>query len=240
MNGVHCPGAVRAVTARAGAAARGRPSPVGARGFTLLEILLALVLFAFVMAGVWGALAGATRITRASNALMAQNEQVRTVQQFVRRDLGAAGRQPFIEAADAPARMFRGSATSMQFVAPLPTQAGHAGLYLQKLAFVRDANDRYALELSYRPYAGFQPASAKPVRRVLLKDLHRGSFHYLAMPVFGKPAQWRDDWSATTGLPLAVRIRARPAWRAPAAFPEMLVRVHAGEGLGLQTGGAGP
>ncbi|MBU6477840.1 MAG: prepilin-type N-terminal cleavage/methylation domain-containing protein, partial [Xanthomonadaceae bacterium] len=51
-------------------------------GFTLLEILLALALLAFVMLGVWGAMRGAARVTRSADAVMAQSEAVRTVQQF--------------------------------------------------------------------------------------------------------------------------------------------------------------
>ena len=63
-------------------------------GFTLLEILLALALLAFVMLGVWGAIRGAARVTRSADAVMAQGEAVRTVQQFLRRYVGAAGPQP--------------------------------------------------------------------------------------------------------------------------------------------------
>jgi general secretion pathway protein J len=208
------------------------------KGFTLLEILLSLALLAFVMLGVWGALAGATRITRSANALMAQGEQVRTVQQFLRRYISVAGMQPFATGTTSPARMFHGDATSMQYVATLPAQSGHAGLYLQTIKLVKGDDGEIALWLDYQPYVGAAAASGKPVTHRLLANLHGGKFQYLAAAAFGKPAAWRNDWQAVNGLPLAVRIQLDPAWQARVPFPDMVIPIHAGEGVGMQVGGA--
>lgn len=207
-------------------------------GFTLLEILLALVLLAFVMAGVWGALSGATRITHSADAVMAQSEQVRTVQQFLRRYLSAAGPQPYVTDSGAAARMFQGSAASMQYVAPLPRQSGHAGLYLQTVSLEKNGAGGMSLELAYQPYPGDAPSAGTPVTHRLLSDLHGGQFEYLAAAAFGRSPEWRDDWRATNGLPLAVRIRLDPAWRTRVPFPDMVIALHAGEGFGVQAGGA--
>ena len=207
-------------------------------GFTLLEILLALVLLAFVMAGVWGAMSGATRLTHSADAVMAQGEQVRTVQQFLRRYLGAAGPQPYVAGPGATARMFLGSATSMQYVAPLPMQSGHAGLYLQTISLEKNNAGGVSLELAYLPYLGNTPSSGTPVTHRLLSDLRGGKFEYLAAAAFGQPPAWRDDWRAASGLPLAVRIRLDPAWPTRVPFPDMVIPLHAGEGLGIQGGGA--
>lgn len=207
-------------------------------GFTLLEILLALVLLAFVMAGVWGALSGATRITHSADAVMAQSEQVRTVQQFLRRYLSAAGPQPYVTDSGAAARMFLGSATSVQYVAPLPAQSGHAGLYLQTVSLEKNAAGGVSLELAYRPYRGEAPSAGTPVTHRLLSDLRGGKFEYLATAAFGRPPAWRDDWRAVNGLPLAVRIRLDPAWPTRVPFPDMVIPLHAGEGLDMQGGGA--
>lgn len=209
-------------------------------GFTLLEVLLALVLFAFVMAGVWGALSGATRITHSANALMVRSEAVHTTQRFIRTWLAAAQPQPYLDADSQRAREFTGDAKSMRYVAPLPFQAGHAGLYVQTLELVPGQAGGYALDLDYVPYTGGKPAADKPARHVLLDDVHGGKFEYLAAAAFGKPAAWRGDWTAANGLPLAVRIHLDPGWKERVAFPDLLVRVHTGTGFGQQTGGASP
>jgi general secretion pathway protein J len=220
-----------------GSRVRGPRSRLSA-GFTLLEILLALALLAFVMLGVWGALAGATRVTRSANALMVQGEQVRTVQQFLRRHVAAAGMHPYVTR-DAPrARMFHGDATSMRYVATLPAQSGHAGLYLQTLRLVKGNDGEVALWLDYQPYSGAAAAGGQPVAHRLLANLRGGRFQYLAVPAFDKPPAWRNDWQAVNGLPLAVRIHLDPAWLARVPFPDMVIRLHAGEGTGSQAGGA--
>lgn len=207
-------------------------------GFTLLEILLALALLALVMLGVWGAMASATRIAHAADAVMARSESVRTVQQFLRRYVSAAQLQPYLAEGDARARMFEGDATSMRYVAPLPMQSGHAGLYVQSVRLTKDASGGTSLELVYQPYADDAPQAGNAVTHRLLADLQGGRFQYLAAAAFGKPAEWRDDWQAANGLPLAVRIHLDPAWRAQVPFPEMVIPLHAGEGFGAQLGGA--
>lgn len=209
-----------------------------ALGFTLLEILLALALLAFVMLGVWAALAGATRITRSANALMAQSERVRTVQQFLRRYVSVAAMQPYIISATSPARMFHGAATSMQYVAPLPAQSGHSGLYLQTISLVNGDDGRIALRLEYQPYSGDRPANRSPVQHRLLADLRGGKFQFLVVSTLGKPAAWRDDWDAANGLPLAVRIQLDPAWQARVPFPDMVIPLRSGEGSGTRIGSA--
>ncbi|WIG54501.1 MAG: hypothetical protein OJF61_000287 [Rhodanobacteraceae bacterium] len=204
-------------------------------GFTLLEILLALALLAFVMLGVWGALRGAARVTRSADAVMAQGEQVRTVQQFLRRYIGAAEPQPFAMADGSAARMFRGDDTSIEYVAPLPMQSGHAGLYIQTVS-LQKGSAGMSLRLDYQPYTENQVANAQPIRHVLLTNLHGGKFEYLAAAAFGKPPAWRDDWQATNGLPLAVRIHLDPAWRTRVGFPDMVIPVRTGQGFGAQVG----
>jgi general secretion pathway protein J len=207
-----------------------------ARGFTLLEILLALTLLAFVMLGVWGALRGASRLTHSANAVMAQSEAVRTVQQFLRRYVGAAMPQPYAPTDGSTARMFHGTDTSMEFVGPLPMQSGHAGLYIQTVSLRRDGQDM-ALELDYRPY----PSNPEdhPINHVLLKNLAGGSFQYLGTATYGAVPAWRDDWQAAQGLPLAVRIRLEPAWTTHVAVPTLVIQLAAGDGLGIG-GGATP
>ena len=209
-----------------------------ANGFTLLEILLALALMAMVMLGVWGALAGATRMTHSADALMARSENVRTVQEFLRRHVAAAGMIPWTEGSGTRARVFEGGASSMQYVAPLPMQSGHAGLYLQTLSLQKDDSGGTTLRLSYRPYTGNLEVDGEPEHHVLLTGLSGGRFQYLAAAAYGKPARWRDDWTALNGLPLAVRIHLDPVWRARVPFPDLLIPLHSGEGFGTQLRGA--
>jgi hypothetical protein len=125
----------------------------------------------------------------------------------------------------------------MDYVAPLPMQSGHAGLYIQTVSLQKDGAGM-ALRLDYQPYTEDQVANAQPVEHVLLTDLRGGKFEYLAATAFGKPPAWRDDWQATNGLPLAVRIHLDPGWRTRVAFPDMVIPVRTGQGFGAQVGGS--
>ncbi len=195
---------------------------------------------AFVLAGVWGALGTATRTIHGADALMARSEQVRTVQQFLRAQLESAQLQPYVVSGDSRARMFKGDARSMQYVATMPPQVGEGGLFVQTLKLVRDG-DAYALQLDYAPMGGDGRTSGTPASHLLLRGLSGGQFQYLATAAFGKPAAWRDDWLAVNGLPLAVRIHLEPGWPERVPFPDMLIRLQTGQGYGLQTStGNGP
>ncbi|MGH8155821.1 MAG: hypothetical protein ACREP0_11410, partial [Rhodanobacteraceae bacterium] len=160
----------------------------------------------------------------------------RTVQQFLRRHVSAAQLQPYVTGADAPARMFEGDPTRMRYVAPLPAQSGHAGLYLQTIRLRTNGAGGASLELAYQPYSGNVPASGPPVVHPLLAHLRGGQFQYLSATTFGQPPTWRDDWQAVNGLPLAVRIRLDPAWRTRVPFPRMVIPIHAGDGYDAGAG----
>jgi hypothetical protein len=114
------------------------------------------------MLGVWGAVASATRITHSADAVMARSEDVRTVQQFLRRYVSAAQLQPYLAEGDTRARMFEGDATSMRYVGPLPMQSGHAGLYVQTIRLTKDAAGGASLELVYQPTSRRRPSASPP------------------------------------------------------------------------------
>lgn len=209
-------------------------------GFTLLEILLALVLLAFVMLGVWGAMRGATRVAHSADALMAQSEAVRTVQQFLRRYVSAAQPQAFASGADGRPQAFVGDATRMQYVAPLPLQSGHAGLYAQTLELKADAAGDKTLWLAYQPFHAPDAAGTHPARHLLLAHLRAGGFEYLTAGGFRQTPKWDATWQGGTGLPAAVRIELDPAWTVRVPFPTLVIRIHTGGGSGTGVAGGLP
>lgn len=202
-------------------------------GFTLLEILLALVLMSLAMIGVWGALRTSTRLTRSADVLIAHSDRTRAVQQFLRAYLGGAQPQAFVQKPDSPAQMFEGEAQQLSYVAPMPAQLGDGGLFVQTLQLVHDHDDSdYTLQLTYAPLSNDKPATAsKP--EMLLEHVAGGGFQYLVTAGNDKPAQWRDEWKQASGLPLAVRVTLQPAWRDRVGFPAMTIPLRAGNGSGI-------
>lgn len=209
------------------------PFPASQHGFTLLEVLLALVLMALLMVGVWGALRTATQLTYGADALIARSDRVRAVQGYLRDYLGGAQPQGFLHKANEQARMFEGDPDQVRYVAPMPAQLGDGGLFVQTLRLARGEDGGRVLQLSYAPLTSDAalPTDSKP--EILLDHLAGGRFEYLYAAGNGRPAQWRDSWHSLAGMPLAVRVALQPAWRERIGFPEMLIALRAGNGLGI-------
>lgn len=202
-------------------------------GFTLLEILLALVLMAFLMVGVWGALRTGVKLTRSADASIQHSDRARAVQQYLRAYLGGAQPQAFVPARNQSARMFRGDPQSLTFVAPMPAQLGDGGLFVQTLQFVREQGDKdYSLQLTYAPLSS-ETASPDSKPEVLLEHVSDGGFEYLVAAQRNAPAKWQRTWHNTNGLPLAVHLVANPDWGGRVGFPEMLIPLRAGNGSGV-------
>lgn len=209
------------------------PHPRSANGFTLLEILLALVLMAMTMVGVWGALRTGARLTRSAEALTERSDRVRAVQAFLRNYLGGAQPQAFVPAKDQAARMFTGDPLSLTYVAPMPAQLGDGGLFVQTLKFVRESRSNdYTLQLTYAPLSG-DTVSPDSKPETLLEHVTDPGFEYLVAAQGNAPAKWQRIWHSTNGLPLAVHIVADPDWGGRVGFPEMLVPLRAGNGSGV-------
>jgi general secretion pathway protein J len=202
-------------------------------GFTLLEILFALVLMAFAMVGVWGALRTGAKLTRSADASIQQSDRVRAVQQFLRNYLGGAQPQVYVPAQDQSARMFEGAPQKLTWVSAMPAQLGDGGLFVQTLQLVqkKDAPD-YQLQLTYSPLSSDTSVPPPATPEMLLDDVAAGEFEYLVAGRRGEPEHWQDTWQSTSGLPLAVRIAIKPGWSGRIGFPEMLIPLRAGNGEG--------
>lgn len=202
-------------------------------GFTLLEVLFALVLMAIAMAAVWGALHAGAKLTRNADAAVQRSDRVRAVQQFLREYLGGAQPQAYASGGDKTARMFDGAPRQLTWVAQMPAQLGDGGLFVQTMQLLPEKDGHgYTLQLSYAPLASDTQAPANATPELLLDHVADGEFEYLVTDRSGGPARWRSSWHSPAGLPLAVRIAIKPGWNERIAFPEMLIPLRAGNGQG--------
>ena len=200
-----------------------------AAGFTLLEVLAAMVLLAFLLLGVYSGIRTATHAAHAGEAGIARFDQIRSAQRFLRSELAQAiarddrGQPVF----------FQGDTHEMRFVAPLPGYLGRFGPQLQQWRLVPDGHGGLQLEASFAilPPDGSAPRPLGDTQ-VLLGGIRSGGFQYRGLDLHGKPGAWQDDWTLATRLPSLVGIdlaladgRAWPALRAP-------LRINASAGSG--------
>ncbi|MGB6028114.1 MAG: prepilin-type N-terminal cleavage/methylation domain-containing protein [Rhodanobacter sp.] len=185
-----------------------------AAGFTLLEILAALVLLALLLLGVYSGIASASRSVRSGTAAIERMDQLRAAQQFLRRELAQSLAAPISRTDRGEPVYFQGDAHEMRYVAPLPGYLGKLGPQLQQLQLVDDGAGGLRLELRLAllpPDGGPPQALGEP--QVLFDHIRAGGFHYLGTDADGSALPWAGEWTADRSLPQVVRIELQPQGR---------------------------
>ncbi|OOG54100.1 general secretion pathway protein GspJ [Rhodanobacter sp. B05] len=188
-----------------------------AAGFTLLEVLATLVLLALLLVGVYSGIASASHSVRSGTAVIGRIDQMRSAQQFLRRELAQSVTAPIGRTDRGEPIYFEGSAHEMRYVAPLPGYLGMLGPQLQQLQLVDDGHggQRLELRLALLPPDGQSPQPlGEP--QVLFDHIKDGSFSYRGIDGQGAPVPWSPAWADGRMLPLLVRIelqsQGRDSW----------------------------
>lgn len=193
-----------------------------AGGFTLLEVLASLVLLALLLVGVYSGIRTATHSVRSGTATIERVDQVRSSQQFLRRELSQSATQPISKTEHGEPIYFIGSEHEMTYVAPLPGYLGKLGPQLQRLQLVDDGHDGFRLELSLAllPPDGSAPqALGEP--QLLLDHITSGSFTYRGIDAQGAAVSWSPTWDDGRLLPQLVSIKLLP--QGTIDWPQLLV-----------------
>lgn len=215
-----------------------------AAGFTLLEVLAALALLALLMAGVYAGIHTAIRSVRSGTAQIERLDQIRSAQQFLRRELAQALAQTIGRGDDGERLVFEGAERELRYVAPLPGYLGKLGPQLQTLRLVDDGAGGWRLELSLAllPPDG-QPPQSLGDPQVLLEHVRSGRFSYRGVDAQGRAMPWRADWPDGRLLPRLVRIELQLQGNMGWPVLEMPLRIDPGSEQGglmsLRMRGAG-
>ena len=182
-----------------------------ARGFTLIEVLLATALLASALALAFATIRAATATANRGEALAQRNERMRAVEGFLRARLLAARPLPHaIDEASGLARRFRGDATKMDFVADLPDYLGRGGPYLHRLE-VAGRPGRQRIDVSYALVQGGSvvedPDPLAP--EVLVEGLAEVRFRYRGLDAEQGLGDWQEQWDVPEALPLLVEVSIR-------------------------------
>lgn len=178
-----------------------------ARGFTLLEVLGALALLALLLLGIYSGVRTATHAVRSGEASIERLDEVRSAQQFLRRELAQARAVPLSRTDKGDPVFFSGDAHELRFVAPLPGYLGKLGPQLQQLKLVPNGKGGSRLEARFAlmPPDGSEPhALGEP--EVLVDNIRGGSFSYRARDTQEGPGDWHDQWHDSRAMPIIVRI----------------------------------
>jgi len=167
-------------------------------GFTLLEIMVAMVVLTLIVTTAFGALRMGERSWEAGLARSGETETLRTVAGVLQRQFKQV--LPLSWTEDAKKTIaFNGDLEQLRFIAPAPQHHGATGLF--EYTLVAEADDSSTrLVLYYRLHDpdvnGFQPEGGDREKVLLVDELKMASFAYYGSPVAVEPPQWHSQWNA--------------------------------------------
>jgi general secretion pathway protein J len=186
-------------------------------GFTLLEMLVAVVIMAVIMTTAFGALRLGGLSWEAGVARASGNEAYRAVADLLRRQIIQI--IPMTWPGDRHRRIvFDGDPQQLRFVAPAPQQYRQAGLFEYGLTAQRGQGS-VRLVLSYVPFKPGAEDFQTPTRRqqiLLVEGLRSVSFDYFGSPTpWGRrdrsrvePPRWYPRWDSNAQrFPALIRVR---------------------------------
>jgi general secretion pathway protein J len=206
-------------------------------GFSLIEVLIALTLFAILMAILSNGVRLGTRIEATGTEQINEWSQVTAVQRFLRSELASVQAIRAPPLAD-PIVIFRGEPNRLAFVGLLPDHFPVGGLQTITLG---PAPDRQSddLAVSWRLYTGgavkaeiparsadSAPHEPAPNEAVLLESISNVEFGYFGQRDPLRAAEWGDRWEVPNRVPALVRLRLK--LRDTTAPPELVIAIPAG------------
>lgn len=197
-------------------------------GFTLIEVVVALVLLAVILTGLISALVTFARSAERVDQRTLASDDVRLVYAFLRQSLGAAAPRLRQRPEDSAAvSWLQGTDAELEWLGLMPARHGVGGLYHLRLG-IGDGGD---LVLRYLAYTGHDPAGDDPPldwslasSHVLLRGLAGFAVAYRALD----EPEWRTQWLDAEVLPSRVRIAVA---RTGEAWPDLIVPVLAAQPL---------
>jgi general secretion pathway protein J len=174
-----------------------RPRP-GDAGFTLLEILVALVVLGFLLLSLSEGVRFGLRAWDSETRLVARGADMDAMERVLRglitaTDPGEASEQ----------QPFHGAAHTVAFISRLPMSAEGLVTRMADIGLGVDAKHRLVLRWKPHPHAERLTKPEPPHETVLLENVDHVTFSYLRSAEQG--GGWTDTWSAAE-LPRLVRI----------------------------------
>jgi general secretion pathway protein J len=178
-------------------------------GFTLLELLVSLMVFAVLAALVYGTVRMGSRSWQAGAERIDEADALRIGWSFVQGALAASRPVP-AEDAEATGVLFRGATTAVEFVAELPAYLGTGGLHVLNLRLDRDAEGSGRLVLRRTPFdpgtgAADPEAAGRAQEVVLVEGVEALAIQYYGVAGDDEGPRWHAEWKQEEVLPTLVR-----------------------------------
>lgn len=187
-----------------------------ARGFTLLEVLLATALLATAMLLAFSTVRAATAVVTRGELMAERNARIRAVHGFLRARIGGAlGIAWGLDNSSGVLMRFEGTPDRMRFVADLPAYLGRGGPHVHAITGKADSEGP-GLYADFAMVQGGQVLAAGAIPpEPLATRLASVRFAYRGLAANGSAGAWQARWAQPEALPLQVRVEiadAQGAW----------------------------
>lgn len=195
------------------------------RGFTLLELTVALVLMAGMAAVLFGSLSLAARSWDAGEAKVTQVDDMRQTQSYLREQISSLYPQRLRKAAELPL-LFAGEREELRYAAALPSRVAEGGVYYFRLTLSRAGDKSQLVQERVIPdvLASGEPEFTEAERSVLAEGIAELKIGYFGRDPDASDADapsWRDRWDDRQRLPIVMRIDVKPLKGEP--WPTLVV-----------------
>lgn len=186
------------------------------RGFSLLELLIAMALLGMIMVLLFGGLRLSMRSWDAAQGSMDTMSTVRAVEGFLRREMEQIYPYRWKKATE-QRLAFIGERHMLRFVAPLPSRVGGGGLYLSALNFDLQGKQKRIVWRHLPIGAGWQDFSAlADAKEVILASGELSGVEDVWLSYFGAETEgvvpkWQDRWDNGKSLPMLIRVQIKLA-----------------------------
>ena len=194
----------------------------GVRGFTLVEMLVAISVAALLVSLVYGAVRVGQRSADALDERIEGAEVMRIGWQYLHGALTRA--RPVLDPTrDEDPSGFHGNAERLSFIADMPAYVGVGGLFRIRLGVADIAEGRQLL-LSRERFDPLteQAPEASPEKAVLVERLDHLMIAYYGQQDADDDPAWHAAWDGPHTLPNLVRIDIKPA--GGRAWPVLMAR----------------
>jgi len=180
------------------------------RGFTLIEVLIAMTLLGVMVVLLFSSLRTAAESWNAGENKVAEVNTKAVVYQFFKHHIAGIRPLPMLNNAQSflpeNQQAFQGYAQSLRFVAALPAASARKGL--QVFTIATDPADRSTLLVSLSPYRqNDTDAVVEAVRpEVLLENIAELRFAYFGQTEDVAVQQWHNEWRIADRLPRLIKV----------------------------------
>jgi general secretion pathway protein J len=216
------------------------------RGFTLVELLVALVVLALLSTMLFGTLRFAHLAAARGEAATDRIQRTETAMRLLRRQLEEAAPLALAGTTEPAPIAFAGNEKSILFLAPPAAALAMGGLQLTWFTIERDG-DTTRLILRWRSFDPRQESwppdldGGRGMAALVLGETTSDATLSYFGPPFGpdaappSPSQWVSDWNGVPVLPALIRLGFNGG-----TIPDLLVSPHQGGAAGIFAAGGVP